>query len=100
MVTPTLDLCSATEERRLLGEVPYARTLGTEGIEIMPGRDILIEDRPTAFAKAVNHLLAEPDFATRIGQSAGRLAEEQYAWSGSAQALEDFYRWILVEVGA
>ena len=69
--------------------------LGAEGIEAVPGRDILIEDHPEAFADAVNRLLAEPGLATRMGQSARQLAVEKYAWRGAAQALEGFYRRIL-----
>jgi glycosyltransferase involved in cell wall biosynthesis len=75
-------------------------TLGVEGIEAIPGRDILVEDQPAAFADAVNRLLAEPGLAARIGQSARRLAVERYGWSGAARSLEGFYRRILLEVGS
>ena len=85
-------------EAMAMGKAIVSTTLGAEGIEAVPGRDILIEDHPVAFADAVNRLLAEPGLATRIGQSARRLAVERYAWSGAAQALEGFYRRIL-EVG-
>ena len=59
-----------------------------------PGKRFF-EDDPSAFADAVNRLLAEPGLATRIGQSARQLAVERYSWSGAAQALEGFYRRIL-----
>jgi glycosyltransferase involved in cell wall biosynthesis len=61
----------------------------------IPGRDLLVEDQPVAFADAVNRLLADPDLAARMGQSARRLAVERYVWSGAARALEGFYRRIL-----
>jgi glycosyltransferase involved in cell wall biosynthesis len=70
-------------------------TLGAEGIEAVPGRDILIEDEPAAFADAVSRLLAEPNLAARMGQSARQVAVERYAWSGATRALEGFYRRIL-----
>ena len=70
-------------------------TLGAEGIEAVPGRDLLVEDHPAAFADAVSRLLADNGLAARIGQSARRLAVQRYSWSGAAQALEDFYRRIL-----
>ena len=73
--------------------------LGAEGIEAVPGRDLLIEDQPAAFADAVSRLLVEPAIAARIGQSARQLAVESYAWSGAARALEGFHRRIL-EVGS
>jgi glycosyltransferase involved in cell wall biosynthesis len=86
-------------EAMAMGKAIVSTTLGAEGIEAVPGRDILIEDQPAAFADAVNRLLAEPSLAAHIGQSARRLAVERYAWSGAAQALEGFYRRIL-EVGS
>ena len=86
-------------EAMAMGKAIVSTTLGAEGIAAVPGRDILIEDQPVAFADAVNRLLAEPSLAVRIGQSARRLAVDRYAWSGAAQALEGFYRRIL-EVGS
>ena len=61
----------------------------------IPGRDLLVEDQPVAFADAVNRLLADPDLTARIGQSARRLAVQRYSWNGAAQALEGFYRRIV-----
>ncbi len=82
-------------EAMAMGKAVVSTTLGAEGIAAVPGRDILIEDQPAAFADGVSRLLAEPDLAARIGQSARRLAVERYAWSGAAQALEGFYRRVL-----
>jgi glycosyltransferase involved in cell wall biosynthesis len=82
-------------EAMAMGKAIVSTTLGAEGIEAVPGRDILIDDEPAAFADTVNRLLAQPDLAARIGRSARRLAVERYAWSGAARALESFYRQIL-----
>jgi len=82
-------------EAMAMGKAIVSTSLGAEGIEAVPGRDILIEDRPEAFAAAVNRLLAQPGDAVNIGQSARRLAVERYAWSAAAEALEGFYRQIL-----
>jgi glycosyltransferase involved in cell wall biosynthesis len=82
-------------EGMAMGKAIVSTTLGAEGIEAVPGRDILIEDQPEAFAGAVNRLLGDPGLGARIGQSARRLAVERYSWSGAAQALEGFYRGIL-----
>ena len=86
-------------EAMAMGKAIVSTALGAEGIEAVPGRDILIEDQPAAFADAVNRLLDEPSLAARIGQSARRLAVDRYAWSAAARALEDFYRRIL-EIGS
>ena len=86
-------------EAMAMGKAIVSTTLGAEGIMAVPGRDLLIEDEPAAFAEAVNRLLAEPCLAARIGRSARQLAVERYAWSAAARALEGFYRRIL-EVGS
>jgi glycosyltransferase involved in cell wall biosynthesis len=82
-------------EAMAMGKAMVSTTLGAEGIDAVPGRDILIEDQPDAFADAVTRLLAEPELATRIGNSARQLSEARYAWSAAAKALEGFYRQIL-----
>lgn len=86
-------------EAMAMGKAIVSTTLGAEGIEAVPGRDLLVEDQPAAFANAVSRLLTEPSLTARIGQSARQLAVERYAWSGAARALEGFYRRIL-EVGS
>jgi glycosyltransferase involved in cell wall biosynthesis len=86
-------------EAMAMGKAIVSTRLGAEGIEAVPGRDLLVEDQPSDFAEAVNRLLADPNLAARIGQSARRLAVERYSWGGAAQALEGFYRRIL-EVGS
>ena len=82
-------------EGMAMGKAIVSTTLGAEGIEAVPGRDLLIADEPGAFADAVNRLLAEPGLAACIGQSGRQLAVERYAWSGAALALEGFYRRIM-----
>jgi glycosyltransferase involved in cell wall biosynthesis len=69
--------------------------LGAEGIEAVPGRDILIEDQPAAFADSINLLLGDPGLAARIGGAARQVAVDRYAWSTAARTLEGFYRDIL-----
>jgi glycosyltransferase involved in cell wall biosynthesis len=75
-------------------------SLGAEGIEAVPDRDILIADEPLAFADAVTRLLKEPGLATRIGHSARELSEARYAWSRAARALEGLFRKTLQERAA
>ena len=82
-------------EGMAMGKAIVSTTIGAEGIEAVPGRDLLIEDDPAAFADAVSGLLAEPGLAMRIGQSARQLAVQRYSWNSAACALEDFYRRIL-----
>jgi glycosyltransferase involved in cell wall biosynthesis len=82
-------------EAMAMAKAIVSTKLGAEGIDAVPGRDILIEDQPAAFADAVLRLLAEPGLAARIGQSARQLAVDRYSWSGAARTLEGFYHQIL-----
>ena len=82
-------------EAMAMGKPIVSTALGAEGIEAVPGRDILIEDEPAGFAQAVVRLLAEPGLAARIGQSARQLAVNRYSWSEAARGLENFYRRIM-----
>ncbi|HEY7300645.1 MAG TPA: glycosyltransferase family 4 protein [Xanthobacteraceae bacterium] len=85
-------------EAMAMGKAIVSTSLGVEGIEAVPGRDLLVEDQPAAFAHAVSALLANPSLAASIGRSARQLAKNRYSWSGAARALEAFYRKIL-EIG-
>jgi glycosyltransferase involved in cell wall biosynthesis len=83
-------------EAMAMGKAIVSTTLGAEGIEAVPGRDLLIEDEPAAFADAVNRLRSAPCLAARIGQSARQLAVvDRYGWGGAARTLEGVYRRIL-----
>jgi glycosyltransferase involved in cell wall biosynthesis len=82
-------------EGMAMGKAIVSTTLGAEGIDAVPGRDLLIEDEPGGFADAVSRLLAQRGLAARIGQAARQLAVERYAWSRAALALEGFYREVL-----
>jgi len=82
-------------EAMAMGKAIVSTTLGAEGIDAVPGRDILIADQPESFAAEVNRLLADPGLATDIGQSARQLAVQRYSWKSAVQKLEQFYRQIL-----
>lgn len=71
-------------EAMAMGKAIVSTTLSAEGIEAVPGRDILIADEPATFAEAVSRLLTEPDLAAQIGNSARQLSEARYAWSSAA----------------
>jgi glycosyltransferase involved in cell wall biosynthesis len=87
-------------EAMAMSKAIVSTTLGAEGIDAVPERDILIADEPVAFADAVTRLLTEPGLATRIGHAARELSEARYAWSSAARTLEGFFRKTLRERSA
>jgi polysaccharide biosynthesis protein PslH len=65
--------------------------LGAEGIEVVSGSHIIIEDDPKAFADAVIGLLDNPAQAAQIGAAARQLVEQRYSWHAAAKSLENFF---------
>ena len=78
-------------EAMAMGKPVVSTRLGAEGIEAVPGRDLLIADKPDAFASAVVELLDDPQRAVRLGESGRALAVERYSWSAATLALERFF---------
>jgi polysaccharide biosynthesis protein PslH len=78
-------------EAMAMGKAVVSTSLGAEGIEAVPERDILLADSPPELARATLRLLGEPGLGARLGTAARRLAEERYAWSAAAASLEQFF---------
>jgi polysaccharide biosynthesis protein PslH len=79
-------------EALALGVPVVSTTLGAEGLDLVPGREILLADAPEAFADAVVRLLTDP--ATRGAMAdAGRAAVARaYDWEGIEARLADEVR--------
>jgi polysaccharide biosynthesis protein PslH len=69
--------------------------VGSEGIEVTDGENILLADTPDAFADATVRLLTEPDLGDRLGAAGRRLMEERYAWDVTGHALLAAYDGLL-----
>ena len=82
-------------EAMAMGKAIVSTTLGAEGIDAVPGRDILIADEPAAFAASVVRLLNDPSLSARLGQSARRLAVERYSWVTAATSLDRFFHEVI-----
>jgi glycosyltransferase involved in cell wall biosynthesis len=60
------------------GKPVVTTTVGLEGIEAQPGRDVLVADRPADFAAAVSQLLGDPGLRRELGNNGRRLVESRY----------------------
>ena len=69
--------------------------LGAEGLECVPGRDLLIADNPSDFAHSVLRILTERGLADELGRAGRALVSERYSWRGAAGALEAFFKHVL-----
>jgi len=73
--------------------VPVAATgVVADNLGAQPGQHLLTGDTAAAFAQAVVRLCREDALAERLRAAARTLAEEEYDWTRSGDALERVYR--------
>jgi len=66
-------------EAAAMGKAVVSTRLGAEGLEFIDGSEILIVDRPQAFAEAVAGLLSDAARRRSLGRAARRRVEGQYS---------------------
>jgi glycosyltransferase involved in cell wall biosynthesis len=67
-------------------------SIGAEGIDVVPDRDVLIADTPEQFAASIGRLFDDGALAARLATSGRALVERQYSWDALAEALVETYR--------
>lgn len=67
-------------EAMAAGKAVVSTSIGAEGLDVHPGRDIVLADNPQAFADAVLTLLRDEDLRRNYEKAAAELAQ-QYDWS-------------------
>lgn len=67
-------------------------TVGLEGINAQPDRDVIVADTPEEFAAGVLQVLKDPDLQSRLADHGRRLAMEQYDWQPVLKRLDQIYR--------
>jgi len=69
--------------------VPVVSTgVGAEGLEVVPGRHILIANDPAAFADACISLLRAPERRAELAAEAHRHVSEHYSWDAVTAVFE------------
>jgi glycosyltransferase involved in cell wall biosynthesis len=63
--------------------------IGAEGLDFADGEEIILADRPEAFARAVADLLADPLRRKMLGKAARRRVEQQYGFAALRSALRE-----------
>lgn len=65
--------------------IPIVSTsIGSEGIEVTDGQDIILADNARGFATKTLDLLGDPDKRAVISANARKLVEDKYSWKGIA----------------
>lgn len=75
-----------------LGTPVVSTSKGAEGLDVTPGRDILIGDTPETLASHVLRLLTDRGFADQVAAAARALVRDRYTWARSGAILEDVLR--------
>jgi glycosyltransferase involved in cell wall biosynthesis len=78
-------------EAMAMGKAIVSTTLGCEGFELTPERELLIGDSPGAFAAAVLALLGDPERRAGLGRQAKSYAASNYDWGVILPKLEAVY---------
>lgn len=79
-------------EAMAMGKAVVTTSIGIEGIEAEPGKEVMIADTPQDFAEKVIQLLSDPELRDQIGASARELVESNYDWKPIAKKLSEIYQ--------
>ena len=66
-------------------------TIGCEGIETLPGQNILIADTPHDFANAIMRILDNPTFGKYLADNGRQWVEHKYDWRMTYQKFDMVY---------
>jgi len=86
-------------EAMAMGKAVVSTTLGAEGLDVVPERDLSIADDAAGLAAKIGALLDDPERRARLGVAARRFVEESHGWSASVARLTGFYEEILAARG-
>lgn len=67
-------------------------SIGAQGIDVSPEKDIVIADEPKEFAKRAVELLGDEQLRQRIGNNGRRMVENGYSWERSADLVNELFR--------
>ncbi len=79
-------------EPMALGVPVVATSVGVEGLQVIPGEDILVADQPSAFAHHVVRVLKDPMLRQKLCERGMAVIRKQYDWDVIVARLEEIYR--------
>ncbi|MBE0411370.1 MAG: glycosyltransferase [Anaerolineales bacterium] len=66
-------------------------SVGLEGIDAIPGEQVLVSDAEPDFAENVINLLQDEDLQAKLSFNGRRLVEERYDWKAALKSLDNIY---------
>jgi sugar transferase (PEP-CTERM/EpsH1 system associated) len=86
-------------EALAMGKAVVSTSVGSEGIAVTSGHELLIADSPREFADQVIRALEGDELRLRLGLLGRRLVEDRYSWDATCRRLEDVYSSLNVNHG-
>jgi glycosyltransferase involved in cell wall biosynthesis len=77
------------------GKTVISTTVGAEGIDAVPGREILLADTPEEFLDRIAYCVDQPAECRAVGKAGRKLTEEKYSDRAISEKLFDFYKQLL-----
>lgn len=77
-------------EALALGTPVVATRKGAEGLDLAPGRDLMIADDPAGIAAAVVHVLRDPEWRAVLSRNGRQAVAGKYDWQTIGQRFCDF----------
>jgi sugar transferase (PEP-CTERM/EpsH1 system associated) len=76
-------------EAMAMGVPVVTTSSGSQGLAVIPGKDIIVEDQPERFAQQVIQLMTNPELRKRISFHARKTIEQYYYWEDHLKTLEN-----------
>jgi glycosyltransferase involved in cell wall biosynthesis len=87
-------------ESLALGTPVVATPKGVQGLELIPGRDLLVAERPADFAEAVLSLLANPALRETLRHNGRKAVEARYDFAKIGESFCGFMERVVAETAA
>jgi len=71
-----------------LGTAVVSTSKGIEGLDLEPGRHVLVADSPSAFAAQVLRLLGDDNLRNQLVEASAALVRDRYTWDRIGEVLE------------
>jgi glycosyltransferase involved in cell wall biosynthesis len=78
-------------EAMSFGRPVVTTSVGAEGMDVMPGENIFVQDTPEGFAEAICVVLAYPEHARAVGLAGRALVEQQYSKEAARRKILHIY---------
>jgi glycosyltransferase involved in cell wall biosynthesis len=84
-------------ESMACGTPVVSTSLAIAALGVLPGKDLLVADRPEEFARHILSLIESPELQRSLGMAGRQYVEENHRWGTIAKQLEGIYHEVITE---